>query len=156
MTIKSNLTKPDRKRKVKVNRDVPAVVIDILEQVAEEVIEEVIEDVKEAVIEVVEVVEQAVEDFVENIVLSNPEPLAEVSRSLPPPPPTDEEYDDDNCPVSPCAVSKKRVRKVAEPKPLINDKGEFLNPRTNRYVKSGTSAYKQLVKDGIILESICV
>ena len=108
---------------------------------------------KEAVLEVVEEVVEKVEDFVENIVLSHPKPLEEVSSV---PPPTDEEYDDDNCPVSPCAVSKKRVRKVAEPKPLINDKGEFLNPRTNRYVKSGTSAYKQLVKDGIILESICV
>ena len=150
MTIKSNLTKPDRKKRVKINRDVPPLVL-ILEEVAESLIEEVVEDVKEAVIEVVEKVEQAVEDFVENIVLS-PEPLEE-SRSLPPP--TDEEYDHPDCPVSPCAVSKKRVRKVAEQKPLRNSEGLYLNPRTNRYVKEGTSAYKQLVKDGV-LESICV
>ena len=100
-----------------------------------------------------EVVEQ-VEDFVENIVLSHPEPLEE-SRSLPPPP-SDEDYDHLDCPVSPCA-SKKRVKKVVEPKPPRNEKGEYLNSRTNRYVKEGTSSFKQLAKDGvIILESICV
>ena len=145
MPIKSSMTKPDKKRKVKVNRDVPAVVINILE--------EVVEDVKEAVLEVVEEVEQAVEIFVENIVLSHPEPLAEECSVCPP---ADEEYDHPDCPVSPCAVSTKRVRKVVEPKPLQNDKGKYLNPRTNRYVKTGTSAYKQLVKEGVILESICV
>jgi hypothetical protein len=166
------MNKLDKKKRVRINRDVPAIIVNILEEVAEEVIEdvkeavlevveEVIEDVKEAVLEVAEKVEdfveevaEKVEDFVENIVLTHPEPLEE-SRSLPLPP-ADEEYDDENCPVSPCAVSKKRVRKVAEPKPLINEKGEFLNPRTNRYVKQGTSAYKQLVKEGVILESICV
>jgi len=136
------MTKPDKKKRVKVNRDVPPVVINILEEIAEEVIE----DVKEAVLEVVE-------EVVENVVLTHPEPLEE-SRSVCPP--TDEEYDHPDCPVSPCAVSKKRVKKVVEPKPLINEKGEFLNPRTNRYVKTGTSAYKQLVKEGVILESICV
>jgi len=141
MPIKSSMTKPDKKKRVKVNRDVPPVVINILEEIAEEVIE----DVKEEVV---------VEDFVENVVLPHPEHLEE-SRSLPPPP-ADEEYDHPDCPVSPCAVSKKRVKKVVEPKPLINEKGEFLNPRTNRYVKTGTSAYKQLVKEGVILESICV
>ena len=149
MPIKSNMTKPDKKKRVKVNRDVPAVVINILE----EIVEEVIEDVKEAVLEVVEEVVEKVEDFVEDFVLTHPEPLEE-SRSVCPP--TDDEYDHPECPVSPCAVSKKRVKKLAEPKPLVNEKGEYLNPRTNRYVKAGTSAYKQLVKEGVILESICV
>ena len=143
MTVKSNMTKPDRKKRVKVNRDVPAMVVNILEEVAEEVIE----DVKEAVLDVVEEVEQAVEDFVENIVLSHQEPLGDEER----PPPTDEEYDHENCPVSPCASPKKRVKKVVEPKPLRNENGYFLNPRTNRYVKEGTSAFKQLVKDGVII-----
>ena len=149
MPIKSSMTKLDRKRKVKINRNVPPVVINILNEIAEEVIE----DVKEEVAEVAEVAEK-IEDFVDNIVLTHPEHLEE-SRSLPPPP-ADEEYDDENCPVSPCAVSKKRVRKVVEPRPLRNEKGEFLNPRTNRYVKQGTSAYNQLVKDGVILEEMCV
>jgi hypothetical protein len=148
MTVKSSMTKPDKKKRVKVNRDVPAVVL-ILEEVAESVIEEV----KEAVLEVVEEVVEKVEDFVENIVLTHPEPLAEECSVCPP---ADEEYDHPDCPVSPCAVSKKRVRKVAEPKPLVNERGEYLNKLTNRYVKQGTSAYKQLVKQGVILESICV
>lgn len=152
MPIKSNMTKPDKKKRVKVNRDVPPLVL-ILEEVAESVIQELGEDFKEAVIEVVEDVKEAVEDFVENIVLSHPEPLAEECSVCPP---ADEEYDHPDCPVSPCAVSKKRVRKVAEPKPLRNEKGEWLNPRTNRYVREGTSAYKSLVKEGVILESICV
>jgi hypothetical protein len=158
MTVKSNMNKGDKKKRVRINRDVPAIIVNILEEVAEEVIEDVVEDLKDAVIEVVEKVEdfveevaekveQAVEDFVENIVLSNQEPLGDEER----PPPTDEEYDHENCPVSPCAVSKKRVRKVAEPKPLRNERGEYLNKLTNRYVKQGTSAYKQLVKDGVIV-----
>lgn len=150
MPTKSSMTKPDKKKKIRISRDVPEVIINILEEVAEEVIE----DVKEAVLEVVEEVVEQVEDFVENIVLSHPEPLEE-SRSLPPPP-SDEDYDHPDCPVSPCA-SKKRVKKVVEPKPPRNEKGEYLNSRTNRYVKEGTSSFKQLVKDGvIILESICV
>lgn len=142
MPIKSSMTKPDKTKRVKINRDVPPLVL-IMEEVAESVIEEV----KEAVLEVVEEVVEKVEDFVENIVLSHQEPLEEDCSVCPP---ADEEYDHPDCPVSPCAVSKKRVRKVVEPKPLINEKGEFLNPRTNRYVKTGTSMYKQLVKDGII------
>jgi hypothetical protein len=152
MPIKSSMTKPDKKKRVKVNRGVPPLVV-ILEEIAEEVIEDVKEAVLDVVLEVVEEVEQVVEDFVENIVLSNQERLAEECSVCPP---ADEEYDHPDCPVSPCAFSKKRVRKVVEPKPLVNEKGEYLNPRTNRYVKSGTSAYKQLVKDGVILESICV
>ena len=149
MPIKSNMTKPDRKRKVKVNRKVPAMVINILEEVAEEVIEEVVEDVKDAVIEVIEDVVEVLEDFVENIVLSHLEPLEE-SRSLPPPP-TDEDYVHPDCPVSPCASPTKRCKKVIEPKPLRNSEGLYLNPRTNRYVKTGTSAFKQLIKDGVII-----
>lgn len=150
MTVKSNMTKPDRKKRVKVNRDVPAMVINILEEVAEEVIE----DMKEAVLEVVEEVVEKVEDFVENIVLSHPEPLEEECSVCPP---TDEEYDHEDCPVSPCMVLKKRVRKVVEPKPPRNDKGEYLNPRTNRYVKEGTLAFKLLVKEGVIvLDELCV
>ena len=144
MTVKSNITKPDRKKRVKVNRNVPAMVINILEEVAEEVIE----DMKDAVLEVVEEVVEKVEDFVENIVLSHPEPLEEECSVCPP---TDDEYDHADCPVSPCMVLKKRVRKVVESKPLRNENGYFLNPRTNRYVKSGTSAFKQLVKEGVIV-----
>jgi hypothetical protein len=181
MTIKSNMTKPERKKRVRVNRDIPAVVIDTLEDVADlvrdllpdiapetiikdikNVIINVEEDVKEAVIEVVENVEElAVEmveevaeevvHFVDNVHLIEPEPLAEVSSM---PPPTDEEYNDDNCPVSPCLVSKKRTKKVVEPKPLRNNAGDYLNPRTNRYVKQGTSAYKLLVKEGVFLECV--
>ena len=153
MPTKSSMIKEDKKKKVRINRNVPLVIHEeVAEKVAEEVIEEVIEKVEE-VEQPVEEVEQPVEE-VENIVLSHPEHLEEVS-SLPPPP-TDEEYDHPDCPVSPCVVSCKRVKKLVEPKPLINEKGEFLNPRTNRYVKQGTSAYKQLVREGVILESICV
>jgi hypothetical protein len=153
MTVKSNMTKQDKKKRVRINRDVKPVVLEVLEQIAESVVEEVVDELKEAVIEVVEEVEQAVEQLIENIVLSHPETLEEI-RSLPPPP-TEDEYDDKNCPVSPCASPKKRCKKVVE-KPLINEKGEYLNPRTNRYVKPGTSAFKQLVKDGVIFVDLCV
>ena len=149
MPIKSNMTKPDKKKRVRINRDVKPVVVEVLEEVAETLIEEV----KEAVIEVVEEVVEKVEEVVENIVLSNPEPLEEECSVCPP---TDEEYDHENCPVSPCAVSKKRVRKEVEPKPLRNSDGLYLNPRTNRYVKEGTSAFKQLVKEGVIFIDVCV
>jgi len=176
------MTKPERKKRVRVNRDIPAVVIDTLEDLVPELVRDLVPDiapetiikdikkviieveepVKEAVIEVVENVEEmavemveelaeVAEQVVENICLVEPEPLAVSSL---PPPPIDEEYDCDNCPVSPCAVSKKRVRKIVEPKPARNENGDWLNPRTNRYVKVGTSAYKQLVKDGIILECV--
>ena len=155
MTVKSSMTKPDKKKRVRINRDVKPVVVEILEEVLEQVVETVVEEVKESVFEVVEEVEQAVEQLIENVEMSNNEPLAEVSRSLPPPP-TDEEYDHENCPVSPCASPKKRCKKVAEPKPLRNEKGEYLNPRTNRYVKEGTSAFKQLVKDGVLFMDVCV
>jgi hypothetical protein len=140
-----------------VNRDVPPLVEvleQVIENVAESVIETVVEEVKEAVLEVVEEVEQAVEQLVENITLFHQEPLAEC-RSLPPPP-TNEEYDDENCPVSPCASPKKRCKKMVEPKPLRNSDGLYLNPRTNRYVKEGTSAFKQLVKEGVIFVDLCV
>ena len=147
MTIKSNMTKSDKKKRVRINRDVKPVVVEVLEQVLEQVAEEVVEEVKEAVVE-------EVEQLIENVVILNDEPLAEC-RSLPPPP-TDEEYDDENCPVSPCASPKKRCKKIVEPKPLRNEKGEYLNPRTNRYVKEGTSAFKQLVKDGVIFLDVCV
>ena len=154
MTVKSSMTKPDKKKRVRINRDVKPVVVHVLEEVLEQVVETVVEEVKEAVIEVVEEVEQAVEQLIENVEMSNNEPLAEC-RSLPPPP-TEDEYDDENCPVSPCASPKKRCKKVAEPKPLRNEKGEYLNPRTNRYVKEGTSAFKQLVKDNVIFLDVCV
>lgn len=181
MTIKSSMTKPDRKKKVKVNRDIPAVIVNTLEDLVPDLVPELVQDllpdiapetiirdikkviieveenVKEAVIEVVENVEEmavemveelaeVAEQVVENICLVEPEPLAEFS-SLPPPP-NDDEYDCDNCPVSP---PKKRTKKIVEPKPARNENGDWLNPRTNRYVKSGTSAFKNLVKDGVIV-----
>jgi len=58
---------------------------------------------------------------------------------------------DSDDPISPASSPKKiRLKKPSQPKPLVNEKGEYLNPRTNRYVKEGTTLYKQLVKDGII------
>ena len=59
--------------------------------------------------------------------------------------------EDSDDPISPVSSPKKRkLRKPSDPKPLINERGEYLNSRTNRYVKSGTSVYKQLVKEGVI------
>ena len=142
MTVKSSMIKQDKKKRVRINRDVKPVVVEVLEQVLEQVVEVVVEEVKESVF-----------DFVENNVLSHPEPLAEYCSVCPP---ADEEYDHPDCPVSPCASPKKRCKKVAEPKPMINENGLYLNPRTNRYVKSGTSAFKQLVKDGVIFLDVCV
>lgn len=59
---------------------------------------------------------------------------------------------DEESPVSPCESPKmKRVKKEVAPKALINEVGDYLNPKTNRYVKAGTAAFKKLVKEGLII-----
>lgn len=59
---------------------------------------------------------------------------------------------DEESPVSPCESPKiKRVKKEVAPKALINEAGDHLNPKTNRYVKAGTAAFKKLVKEGLII-----
>jgi len=59
---------------------------------------------------------------------------------------------DEECPVSPCLSPKvKRVKKEVAPKALINEAGDYLNPKTNRYVKVGTAAFKKLVKGGLLV-----
>ena len=124
MTVKSNMTKPDRKKRVKVNR-----VVDVVPELVPEP-EVVAPDV---------------------VVLQPLELSVNISDQL------DKLMDESSCvgdcedPTSPVNSPKRKLRKPSEPKPMINEKGEYLNPRTNRYVKSGTSAYKQLVKDGIIV-----
>jgi hypothetical protein len=58
---------------------------------------------------------------------------------------------DEESPVSPCISPKvKRCKKEVAPKPLQNEAGDYLNPKTNRYVKHGTSAFKKLVKEGLL------
>lgn len=59
---------------------------------------------------------------------------------------------DEESPISPCESPKaKRCKKESAPKPLQNEAGDYLNPRTNRYVKQGTAAFKKLVKEGVIV-----
>jgi len=41
--------------------------------------------------------------------------------------------------------------KMLKEKPLRNDAGCYLNPKTNRYVKEGTANFKKLVKDKVIV-----
>ena len=129
MPTKSSMTKPDRKKRIRVNRDAAAVVYivpDEPEVIAPEIIAP--EEVSQ-------------------------QPLAELSVDL------SEQLDklmvESSCvgedPISP-VNSPKRKRKPSAPKPLVNDRNEYLNPRTNRYVKKGTTAYNQLVKDGIIVD----
>jgi hypothetical protein len=126
MTVKSNMTKPDRKKRVKINRD--AVVVEYV------------------------VPELVVPDVAPDVVVPQPLELSiDISEQL------DKLMDESSCvgdcedPTSPVNSPKRKLRKPSEPKPLVNERGEYLNPRTNRYVKSGTSAYKQLVKDGVIV-----
>lgn len=136
MTVKSNMTKPDRKKRVRVNRD--AVVV---EYVVQDVVPEVVAP------EVVVPPEVAPEEVSE-------QPLAELSVDI------SEQLDklmDESSyvgedPISPVNSPKRKPRKPSEPKPLMNERGEYLNPRTNRYVKKGTTAYKQLVNEGVIVE----
>ena len=135
MTVKSSMTKPDRKKRVKVNRE--AVVV-------EYVVPEVVPDL--VVPEVAEVAPEPEE-------VSQEPPLAELSIKLDKL--MDESsYSGNDDPISPVSSPKRKSRKPSEPKPLINERGEYLNPRTNRYVKAGTSAYKQLVKDGVVIEVV--
>ena len=47
--------------------------------------------------------------------------------------------------------SSKRQKKIKLDKPLINNAGDYLNPLTNRYVKTNSQLFKKLVRDGIIL-----
>ena len=130
MTVKSSMTKPDRKKRVKVNREA------VMEYVVPDVVPEVV----------------APEVVVPEVVA--PEPLEELSIKL------ELLMDESSCvgdcddPISPVNSPnpKRRCKKPSAPKPMVNEKGEYLNPRTNRYVKSGTSAYKQLVKEGVLIE----
>ena len=41
--------------------------------------------------------------------------------------------------------------KTLKEKPLRNEAGCYLNPKTNRYVKENTSIFKKLVKEGVIV-----
>jgi len=41
--------------------------------------------------------------------------------------------------------------KMLKEKPLRNEAGCYLNPKTNRYVKEGTANFKKLVKDKVIV-----
>jgi hypothetical protein len=41
--------------------------------------------------------------------------------------------------------------KMLKEKPLRNEAGCYLNPKTNRYVKEGTTIFKKLVKEGVIV-----
>jgi hypothetical protein len=132
MTVKSSMTKPDRKRKVRVNRD--AAVVEY---------------------EVPEVVPEVIPDVAPEVVV--PEPLEELSVDISEQ--LNKLMDESSCvgndedPISPINSPKRNPRKPSAPKPLINSEGLYLNPRTNRYVKVGTSAYNKLVKDGVILEN---
>lgn len=162
MPVKSSMTKPDKKKKVKVNRDVVIVIPEVAPEVPEtpEVVPEepLVEVLKEMGItdknEQVEKVEKA-RVFINLHGIDEAERLVDLM---------DEEerlvklMDESSCagdgydPTSPVSSPKRvRLKKPSAPKPLVNEKGEYLNPRTNRYVKSGTSAYKQLVKEGIIV-----
>ena len=139
MTVKSNMTKPDRKKRVRVNREAVVVEYVVPEVVAPEP-ELVVAPEPELVVAPEEVSQQ---------------PLAELSIELDKL--MDETSYSGDCddPISPVNSPnpKRKCKKPSAPKPLQNERGEYLNPRTNRYVKSGTSAYKQLVKEGVILEN---
>ena len=41
--------------------------------------------------------------------------------------------------------------KTLKEKPLRNEAGCYLNPKTNRYVKENTAIFKKLVKEGVIV-----
>ena len=41
--------------------------------------------------------------------------------------------------------------KMLKEKPLRNEAGCYLNPKTNRYVKEGTANFKKLEKDKVIV-----
>jgi len=127
------MTKPDRKKRVRVNRE--AAVVEYVVIAPEVVVPEVV---------VPEVVPEPEEQPLEEL-------SVDISEQL------DKLMDESSCvgyddPISPVNSPKRKPRKPSEPKQLVNEKGEHLNPRTNRYVKVGTSAYKQLVKDGVIVE----
>jgi len=132
MPTKSSMTKSDKKRKVRVNRD--AVVVEYVAPEPEIAPPEIAPEPEEV----------------------SEQPLAELSVDISEQ--LDKLMDENSCvgddPISPAnsPTPKRKPRKPSEPKPLVNEKGEYLNPRTNRYVKSGTSAYKQLVKEGVIVE----
>ena len=138
MTVKSSMTKPDRKKRVRVNREAVVVEYVVPEVVATEP-ELVVAPEPELVVAPEEVSQQ---------------PLAELCLDI-----SDQLnklMDESSCvgdddPISPVNSPKRRCRKPSAPKPMVNEKGEYLNPRTNRYVKTGTSAYKTLVKDGVIV-----
>ena len=131
MTVKSNMTKPDRKKRVKVNRN--AVVVEYVDPEPELVVAPEPELVVAPEPELVELCID-ISDQLNKL-------MDEGSYSG--------DCDDPISPVN-SPNPKRKCKKPSAPRPLQNEKGEFLNPRTNRYVKSGTSAYKTLVKDGVI------
>jgi len=131
------MTKSDKKKRVRVNRD--AVVV---EYIAPEVIAPEPKVEPEEVFEPEEVSEQPlVEELSINIELDK---LMDESSCL------------GNCedPTSPVNSPIRKTKKPSAPKPLRNQAGDYLNPRTNRYVKVGTSAFKQLLKDKTIVEEM--
>lgn len=159
MTVKSSMTKPDRKKKVKVNRDVVVVVHEVevvpVPEVAPEVVPEVAPEVvaEEPLVEVLKEMgitdkDKQVEQLEKARVFIDIHGIDEAERLV---------MDESSClgdddPISPVNSPKRiRLKKPSVPKPLRNEKGEYLNPRTNRYVKKGTAAYTQLVKDGVIV-----
>jgi len=111
------------------------------------------------VLPVVEVKEEVIEDetpveleevAVEETQFALEAPALEESQSSSCPPL--EESDDSDSPVSPCVSPKaRRVKKEAAPKAAVNEAGDYLNPKTNRYVKQGTAAFKRLVREGVIV-----
>ena len=139
MTVKSNMTKPDRKKRVKVNRN--AVVV-------EYVVPEVVATEPELILEPEEVV--APEEVSQQPLVELSIDISDQLNKL-----MDESSYSGDCddPISPVNSPnpKRKSRKPSAPKPMVNEKGEYLNPRTNRYVKTGTSAYKTLVKEGVIV-----
>jgi len=122
------MTKPDKKKRVRVNRDATAI-----EYVVPEIVPEIVPEPEIAPEPEPEEVSQPLELSIE--------------------PELDKLMDESSC-LGNCedpTTQVRKTRKPSAPKPLINEKNEYLNPRTNRYVKCGTSAFKQLVKDGVIV-----
>lgn len=152
MPIKSNMTKPDKKKRVRINRTNPP---EVVHETSEEVVHEVVPEViPEVVPEVVQEEEEKPVDvvFEEHLGVLSEEPVSNQRMLIEP-------EDEENCPISPCVSPKKSRVKLFKQKPLRNEKGEYLNPITNRYLKEGTTAFNKLVKLGVITleeETICV
>jgi len=144
-------------KKIRASRKVPEVIPEVIPEVVPEVIPEVIPEVVPE-----EIPEPLAEFFAEMGITNKDETLAnarlfidthgiDVAEKLVNLMDELSSTGDSDDPISPASSPKKiRLKKPSQPKPLVNEKGEYLNPRTNRYVKEGTTLYKQLVKDGII------